>query len=701
MGGIWSLYQTTISEQKTRLVEIVQSRARLIEAIARFDSINIPNHPGGSLSATVSQIKDAHAQFTGFGKTGEFTLASRVGDQIVFILRHRHHNLEKPAPIPFEAQLAEPMRKALLGQSGLIVGQDYRGELVMAAYEPVAILNFGVVAKIDLSEVRAPFLRTASYWFVFSFVLVFFGVWLFFKVGYPIVRRIQENEENLETTLNSIGDAVISTDDVGNIVRMNPVAEQLTGWQLSEVQGHPLQEVFQIVNSRSGEPVPNPVEKVLKIGKIVGLANPTALIDKNGQHHQIADSGSPIRDMDNKIIGVVLVFRDVTDEYQQQEDLRASFELSQNYLDVAGIMLASLDRTGNITMINQKGCDLFGYEHDDLIGKDWFTICLPKRMRREVKTVFNTLMAGEIEPVEYYENLVLNKVGDERLVAFHNTVIKDKYGQILGVLFSGEDITESKRTEALLLDSKKTAEAANIAKSEFLAVMSHELRTPLNAILGMAEIVKDTDLDSNQAHYMEVLNRAGEGMLSLIEDILDVTKIESGKVILEKKSIALRELVQYTIEMHEKNASNKGLGLICQTAPEIPDFFTSDPKRIRQIILNLVGNAVKFTNQGTVKLYISSPDKDTLTFSISDTGIGISEEKLDIIFKPFSQLDSSSTRQHGGVGIGLSLCKGLVNALGGQIWVESAIGKGSTFHFSIPFSPVERKRLANHVDFLF
>ncbi len=322
LAGISFLYETALDEQKTRLAEIVQSKARLMEAVARFDAIQNPEYPGGSEAATISQIKDAHARFQGFGETGEFTLAKRVGDQISFVLKYRHNQLEEPSSIPFDSHLAEPMRLALSGQSGIVIDHDYRGEVVMAAYEPVAVLNMGVVAKIDLAEVRAPFLYAVISWIVVTFGLMTIGIILFFKVGYPFVREIQESEENLTITLNSIGDAVISTNEVGQITRMNQVAEELTGWLLSEVRGRPLSEVFKIVNSVTGKPVPNPAEIVLTSGNIVGLANHTALISKHGEHHQIADSGAPIRNHAGEIMGVVLVFRDVTKEYQIQKELQ-------------------------------------------------------------------------------------------------------------------------------------------------------------------------------------------------------------------------------------------------------------------------------------------------------------------------------------------------------------------------------------------
>jgi PAS domain S-box-containing protein len=246
------------------------------------------------------------------------------------------------------------------------------------------------------------------------------------------------------------------------------------------------------------------------------------------------------------------------------------------------------------------------------------------------------------------------------------------------------NITQHKQMEQYLVQSKNSAEAANRAKSEFLTVMSHEMRTPLNAILGMSEIVRETNLDSDQYHCMKVLHRAGENLLALIEDILDLSVIESGRMNLDKNTINLTELTEEAIEVHAQKATKKGLELASQIAPEIPNRFQGDQKRIRQVLLNLLGNAVKFTHQGKVELQVSSPTPKTLLFSVLDTGIGIQQEHHKSIFEPFFQVDSSNTRQHGGIGLGLSLCQRLVATMDGEIHVESVPNQGSRFQFKIP-----------------
>jgi signal transduction histidine kinase/CheY-like chemotaxis protein len=276
--------------------------------------------------------------------------------------------------------------------------------------------------------------------------------------------------------------------------------------------------------------------------------------------------------------------------------------------------------------------------------------------------------------------------GDERILHFLLKV-DDESGSNSGhFIATCQDITERTRLEKSLKQAKDQAEAANRAKSEFLAIMSHEIRTPLNAILGMSEVVMETELDDMQSRYMEVLNRAGENLLSLIEDILNLAQIESGHMHFENKPIEIKPLIQSAVDIHLQNAEKNGVELSYNIDPKTPNQFNGDPKRLRQILLNLLGNAVKFNHQGMVELQVSCPDSRSLLFSVLDTGIGIPEEKLEMVFEQFSQVDASTTRRHGGIGLGLALCKRLVDTMNGKIWVESKLGKGSTFHFSIPLT---------------
>jgi CheY-like chemotaxis protein len=248
------------------------------------------------------------------------------------------------------------------------------------------------------------------------------------------------------------------------------------------------------------------------------------------------------------------------------------------------------------------------------------------------------------------------------------------------------------------LVSKEAAEVANRVKSEFLANMSHEIRTPLNSIIGMTEFTLETPLSQEQHNYLRVVKNASNSLLFLVNDILDFSKMESGSLVLEKIEFDLWSTIEYAVDNFALRVSQKGLDLTCHIKPEVPSYVIGDPGRLRQIIVNLVGNAVKFTDSGEVSLLceVENEDKDEQTillhFIVSDTGIGIPAEKLEAVFDVFSQADSSTTRQYGGSGLGLSISKQLVEIMGGKVWVESETGTGSAFHFTVQFHmPTPRK----------
>ena len=267
------------------------------------------------------------------------------------------------------------------------------------------------------------------------------------------------------------------------------------------------------------------------------------------------------------------------------------------------------------------------------------------------------------------------------------TVFAGADGKVARLVAAILDISERKKLEEDLRSAKDHAEAASQAKSQFLANMSHEIRTPMNGVLGMAELLLATRLETKQRHFAETVRRSGEALLHVINDILDFSKIEAGKLELDQIDFDLREMLEDIAQLLAEGAASKGLELLCRMAPETPLLINGDPNRIRQVITNLIGNAIKFTSQGEVALSVrvvqGSADASVLRFDVRDTGIGIPPEAQTHVFQPFSQADGSTTRRYGGTGLGLSISRELVTLMGGEIGLESEVGKGSTFWFTV------------------
>jgi PAS domain S-box-containing protein len=306
-----------------------------------------------------------------------------------------------------------------------------------------------------------------------------------------------------------------------------------------------------------------------------------------------------------------------------------------------------------------------------------------------VKAVGEKVLAG-FQPFAFEHRLVLRN-GEVRFTAISGKIISDGENRPLRVVGISHDITAYKQTVELRA-AKQAAEAANRAKGEFLANMSHEIRTPMNGVQGMLELVLDTDLKPEQAEHLRMARSSADALLRIIDEILDFSKIESGKLDFETIDFNLRDTVSDTLDVLSLRAEQKGLELICNFNPEVPDFVAGDPGRLRQVITNLAGNAIKFTERGEVVVEVDQQERAhgivTIHFAIRDTGVGIPPARQRVIFAPFQQADGSVTRRYGGTGLGLAISAQLVDIMGGLIWVASEPGKGSTFHFTARFKLV-------------
>ncbi|MBP6941291.1 MAG: response regulator [Syntrophorhabdaceae bacterium] len=355
-----------------------------------------------------------------------------------------------------------------------------------------------------------------------------------------------------------------------------------------------------------------------------------------------------------------------------------------NAVEHSSAVVIITDTQGAIEYVNPKFVQVTGYEKSEVLGGTPSILKSGETLPETYKELWDTIQSGE-EWQGIFHNKKKN--GEFYWASASISPLKDTKGAITHFVGIQEDITAIKLFEQELKKAKEAAESANQAKSDFLAGMSHEIRTPMNAIIGMSELMMETPLNDEQKRYVETLMHAGENLLNIINDILDISKIEAGYLELESTEFNLQDLLDKACDIMAIRARDKGIGLVCSVLPDVPVHLIGDPVRLRQVILNLLGNAIKFTDNGEVALEVrkESSDAGTLLFSIRDTGIGIPEDKVNKIFEKFTQADSSTTRKYGGTGLGLAISKRLVKLMGGRIWVTSAVGAGSTFYFTAGF----------------
>ena len=757
---------------------------------------------------------------------------------------------------------------------------------------------------------------------------------------------LRESEENLSITLNSIGDGVISTDKNGFIVSMNTVAEKLCGWVLHEAIGKPLTDVFNIYNAITRLPVDNPVKTVIKNGEIVGLANHTVLVSKDGREYQIADSAAPIKNRDGEICGVVLVFSDVTEKYLAHQKIAESEEryraLLQNleagivvhapdtsvimnngraaellglsdsqmkgktaaftgwkfvdewnrdmavedypvmkilttkkpirnqifgihhphkknivWVTVSGfpffdsekqvseVVISFVDFTERkqfetmlrdeksriktilelvndpifvkdnahrITFANKAFYELFALSEKDVLGKTLAEYIpenelkhflevdrvvldtgITDRREEELTTggVVHTIItskarfideSGELFMVGSIHDITERKQSEKALaeneekyrllytamdqgLALHEVItdengkpidyvfldINDSYTRLLGVTremaigkrikevmpkveqywidvfgnvaLTGEpnyyedylettgrfystysyspkknqfavlvsDITEKKLANEELIKAKEKAQESDRLKSAFLANMSHEIRTPMNGILGFAELLKTPGLTgTKQKEYIEIIKKSGDRMLNIINDIIDISKIESGLIQLNLKESNVNEQLDYIYSFFKTEMEQKGIDFFIKSPLSHSEaFVNTDKEKFYAILINLVKNAFKYTRQGTIELgftVVNAVSSSHLQFYVKDTGVGIGKERQEAIFERFIQADIEDKMADQGAGLGLAISKSYVEMLGGKIWVESELGVGSTFYFTLPYT---------------
>ncbi|MCD6474626.1 MAG: response regulator [Anaerolineaceae bacterium] len=484
---------------------------------------------------------------------------------------------------------------------------------------------------------------------------------------------MQKSEILYRSIFNGVNDAIIIYTMSTQVVDVNERACEMFGWTRSE-----------FLTKTARDLVPPEYQALIPDVQIEAniMSEAVEAIDirANGERFPVAFTERLITIGNQKRILVVV--RDITEQKETESALIEAKEQAERLYRLVPSAIFTVDTDGIVTSINRTALEILSMQQDEIIGKPCTTFALSPCLEK------CDLYTNDIsKPITNKECTVRTKQGEIRTIIKNADLIHDADGKIIGGIESFEDITERKQARIELVKAKNAAEAATRAKAEFLANMSHEIRTPLNAIYGMTSLLLDTPLNTEQQDFVNTIHGGSDTLLAVINDILDFSKLEAGKVELEQLPFYVRDCVETALDLLTEKASEKMLDMAYLIEPATPPVIIGDVTHVRQILVNLLSNAIKFTESGEVVVKVSTKlikhDRYQVQFSVRDTGIGIPADKLNRLFKSFSQVDSSTTRKYGGTGLGLAISSKLAQAMGGRMWVESETGKGSTFNFTI------------------
>ncbi len=687
------LYQKHLVDERAHLLATAQSQARIIESIARFDiehAASFPDqHPEGSRPGTLSQIIRAHEDYKGFGKTGEFTMAEHQGDLIVFTFRHRLGGVDLPAPVPFDSELAEPMRRALLGISGTMIGPDYRGVTVLAAHEPVAVLNMGIVAKNDLREIQAYFIRTSTIAGAIMIVLILVGLILFYNVSNPLMEHLTSSKEKLEAEVLVRRQAEETLLVQAARIQLLFAAGKRLGLSLNldDIYRTVYKVISQtvtcdglVVSSYSREDELIRCVACYHEGNPVDVADfPPIPLEPEGQGTQSV----AIRTGESLLLA---------DYQQDRRTVQTAYFVSKKGIVNHDQAPADEEVTHSALIVPLKSesqvigvVQVFSYQINSFSEEDLALLdalapqiaaaMINARLYQQSQTEITQRQQAEKELEEQQDQLEI--MVDQRTQELEVRVAEVETLN-RGMISLAEDMQVINSTLEL-----RTSELSELNQEleSFSYSVSHDLRAPLRAIDGFTKILTEDyagTFDVEGQRLLQVITDNAQKMGKLIDDILALSRL--GRKAMKFQTIDTNKLVREIRDNLMAEAAGRTIRWQIKKLPNI----RADLALIRQVFINLQSNAVKFTStRETTRIEIGSKTQDgQLVFYVKDNGVGFDMQYVDKIFEVFQRLHSS--KEFKGTGVGLAIVKRLVQRHGGRTWAEAKVGKGTTVFITLP-----------------
>ena len=497
------------------------------------------------------------------------------------------------------------------------------------------------------------------------------------KLEEQLERDLIESKNLFKIVFERSPAAIMVADSQQRIAAWNPMTEKMLGMGKADLFNKPVSILYPPQEWKR-------LRSLMARHRGVIPSIETKLLCKDASMLDVSASISVLKDLKDKVIGSIRIFYDITREKLAQHQMRESENKLRIILDNSAAAITMTDEKEQIVSWNSFTERLLGMGPQDLLLRPIHTL-YPQEEWKTIRSL-NIRQSGF---KHHMETKAIRKDGTVIDVDLSVNILKNEQGKVIGSVGMLQDITERKRADEMILQAKLAAEEANAAKSVFLAKMSHEVRTPMNAIIGMIDLTLDTSLTEEQKDNLKVAKDAADSLLGLINDILDLSRAQAGKVVIEEIEINVQDIVKNVCKGLMVLARNKGVDVVWSIDPGIPRLLIGDPVRLRQVLVNLINNAIKFTHKGKVQVNVvkkALTDKDCeLVFEVIDSGIGISHENLPHIFDVFTDAHNTTARRYGGTGLGLAICKKIIEMMYGHIEVDSIEGTGSTFRFTIIF----------------